>query len=201
MSRIIAGRARGSRLRMPQGERTRPTTDRVREAFFSYLATWADGAAAEPEDQLSGVRFLDLYSGSGAMGLEAASRGAAEAVLVESHRPVVELIKRNAAATTLADRATVHPFSVATFLAGEPQPFDVVWLDPPYSMPTDEVSAVLARIAEGWLASDGLVVVERSRRDPPPQWPAPLRVRWSRRYGETELHFGRPAPHDSVRNP
>lgn len=192
MSRIIAGRARGRQLRVPPGERTRPTTDRVREALFSTLAAWAGGAEEAPEEQLVGIRLLDLYAGSGAIGLEAVSRGAKEAVLVEAHRPVVELIRRNAAATGLADRVRVQPVGVTVFLAGEPEPFDVVWLDPPYSMSTADVDAVLARIARGWLAADGLVVVERSARDPAPHWPALLPERWARRYGETQLHFARP---------
>lgn len=193
VSRIIAGRARGSHLRVPSGDRTRPTTDRVREALFSALAAWAGGADVAPENQLAGIRLLDLCAGSGAIGLEAASRGASEVVLVENRHQVVELIRRNAAETKLADRVRVQPASVATFLGGDPEPFDVVWLDPPYSVAAGDVDALLARITQGWLASDGLVVVERSRRDPQPQWPRMLSDHWTRRYGETQLHFGRPA--------
>ena len=193
MSRIIAGRARGAQLRAPAGERTRPTTDRVREALFSMLATWAGAADAAPEEQFAGVRLLDLYAGSGAIGLEAVSRGASRAVLVENHRQALESIRHNVAAARLTDRVQVQPVNVATFLAGSPEPFDVVWLDPPYSTDTAEVEAVLARVTEGWLAGDGLVVVERSRRDPSPRWPSALADNWTRRYGETQLHFGRPA--------
>ena len=129
MSRIIAGRARGAQLRAPAGERTRPTTDRVREALFSMLATWAGAADAAPEEQFAGVRLLDLYAGSGAIGLEAVSRGASRAVLVENHRQALESIRHNVAAARLTDRVQVQPVNVATFLAGSPEPFDVVWLD------------------------------------------------------------------------
>lgn len=197
MSRIIAGRARGTQLRVPPGDRTRPTTDRVREALFSALATWAGGTEGAADEQLAGIRFLDLYAGSGAIGLEAASRGASEVVLVENHRTVVEAIRRNITATHLADRVALRPMTVESYLAGDPEPFDVVWCDPPYAVSGEVVDAVLARLAEGWLAPDALVIVERSRRDPDPQWPAILSEVWTRRYGETQLHFGRPGAEES----
>lgn len=193
MSRIIAGSARGTLLRGAVGQRTRPTTDRVREALFSMLATWAGAADAAPEEQLAGITLLDLYAGSGAIGLEAISRGASRAVLVENHRQALESIRRNLTATGMADRVQVQPVNVTTFLAGSPEQFDVVWLDPPYSTSNVEVEAVLVRVAQSWLASDGLVVVERSSRDPALRWPAVLADNWTRRYGETQLHFGRPA--------
>lgn len=193
MSRIIAGSARGTLLRGAVGQRTRPTTDRVREALFSMLATWAGAADAAPEEQLADIALLDLYAGSGAIGLEAISRGASRAVLVENHRQALESIRRNLAATGMADRVQVQPVNVTTFLAGSPELFDVVWLDPPYSTSNVEVEAVLVRVAQSWLASDGLVVVERSSRDPALRWPAVLADNWTRRYGETQLHFGRPA--------
>lgn len=162
------------------------------------LTNWAGGEDASPEDQLVGIRLLDLFAGSGAIGLEAASRGAELAVLVENHHTTVDLVRRNVTTTGLAERVRVQPVSVSTFLAGAPETFDVVWLDPPYALPGREVDAILERIAEGWLVDDGLVVVERSRRDPAPRWPPGLPVHWSRRYGETQLHFGRPAPDPEV---
>ena len=195
MTRIIAGSARGNPLRVPPGERTRPTTDRVREAFFSALATWAGGSGAPADQQLAGIRLLDLYAGSGAIGLEAACRGARDVVLVDSFRPAVEIIRRNAAATKLADRVSVRASDVGAFLGVPPAaPFDVIWLDPPYALAGRELDEVLSRLADGWLARDGLVVVERARRDPAPAWPPELADRWSRHYGETELYFARPAP-------
>lgn len=192
MSRIIAGSARGKQLRSPTGERTRPTTERVREALFSSLVTWAGGSEASPDQQLAGIRLLDLYAGSGAIGLEAASRGAAAVVLVESHRATAELIKRNVQITGLGDRARVLNTTVASYLGDQPEAFDVIWLDPPYASPAAEIDQTLARLAEGWLVADGLVVVERSKREPAPRWPALLAEQWTRRYGETQLYFGRP---------
>lgn len=194
MTRIIAGSARGNPLKVPPGERTRPTTDRVREAFFSALATWAGGVGGAADDQLAGIRLLDLYAGSGAIGLEAASRGAREVVLVDSYRRAAETIKRNAATARLTGRVRVQVSDAASFLAESPaEPFDVIWLDPPYAVSNDEVDAVLSRLATGWLAPDGLAVVERSSRDPGPEWPVELAEQWSRRYGETELHFASPS--------
>lgn len=190
MTRIIAGAARGVQLRVPPGERTRPTTDRVREAFFSALVTWVGGSDALPAEQLAGIRLLDLYAGSGAIGLEAASRGAAEVVLVESHRPAAETIRRNAATAKL--NVQVRNTSVHTYLGGPPQPFDVVWADPPYALAASELDELLRQVSADWLAEDGLVIVERSSRDPAPTWPQNLTENWTRRYGETQLHFGRP---------
>lgn len=196
MSRIIAGSARGKQLRSPTGDRTRPTTERVREALFSALVTWAGGSDAGPDQQLAGIRLLDLYAGSGAIGLEAASRGADHVVLVESHRATAELIKRNVQLTGLGDRAQVVGATVSGFLADIPEIFDVIWLDPPYTLASAELDAVLAQLPGRWLADDGLVVVERSKRDPAPNWPEWLAEHWTRRYGETQLYFGRPAVTD-----
>ncbi len=194
MTRIIAGSARGNPLKVPPGEQTRPTTDRVREAFFSALATWAGGSGGAADEQLAGIRFLDLYAGSGAIGLEAASRGAREVVLVDRYRAAAEIIRRNAATAKMVDRVHVRVNDVLAFLAETPaEPFDVIWLDPPYAVSGEQLEEVLARLADGWLVSDGLVIVERANRDGPPKWPHQLAERWSRRYGETELHYARPS--------
>ena len=197
MSRIITGRARGTRLRSPVGSHTRPTTDRVREALFSALTAWADGAGAASDRQLAGLSLLDLYAGSGAIGVEAASRGARPVVCVENHRPTVAVIRRNIAVTGLADQVRVCPVPVQTFLAGSPQPFDVVWLDPPYELAAGVVDAVVARLLTGWLAADGMVVVERSRRGEAVGWPAMMAETWNQRHGETELYFARRALNES----
>lgn len=169
MSRIIAGRARGAQLRAPAGERTRPTTDRVREALFSMLATWAGAADAAPEEQLADVRLLDLYAGSGAIGLEAVSRGASRAVLVENHRQALESIRHNVAAGS-ADRPCSSAACQRGHISGRFSGALRRRLARPALLNKDtaEVEAVLARVTEGWLAGDGLVVVERSRRDPSP---------------------------------
>lgn len=189
MTRIISGSARGRQLRTPAGERTRPTSDRVREALFSALASWFDSVSAEASATLAGTSFLDLFAGSGAVALEAASRGASRVVSVEKDRPTAELIRGNAKATRLC--VNVVAGSVETFLDGPASHFDVVWLDPPYNLPTADVNTLLGKLTTGWLAADALVVVERSVREPQLAWPAQLSQNWLRRYGETVLYFGR----------
>ncbi|MFT3877700.1 MAG: RsmD family RNA methyltransferase [Propioniciclava sp.] len=187
MTRIIAGRAGGQRLTTPAHARTRPTSDRVRESAFNLIADWA-GTAGEPADtMLDRFSFLDLYAGTGAVGLEAASRGAGPVVCVEKDRSTASLARGNAASTGLEVRVVAQP--VETYLQGTPIPFDVVWLDPPYDVPTTTVEAHLHALAQGWVASDGLVIVERSSRDEPPTWPSALGEGRARRYGETTLYL------------
>jgi 16S rRNA (guanine966-N2)-methyltransferase len=186
VSRIIAGRAKGRRLATPAHNRTRPTTDRVREALFSTLGSWFDLAG---DSTLSGFSFLDLYAGSGAVGLEAASRGADPVWLVESDRSTADLIRTNALRAGLG--VQVRSGRVEQTLAGDSpgQPFDIVWLDPPYEVTAEKLAAVLAGVLSGgWIAAQGLFVVERSSRGAAPEWPAPVTA-WNRRYGETTLHF------------
>ena len=188
MSRIIAGRAGGHRLATPSHSRTRPTSDLVRESAFNLIADWA-GTVGEPADEmLARFSLLDLYGGTGAVALEAASRGAGPVVCVERDRATAALARGNAEATGL-DVAVVAA-SVDAYLAGAPRRFDVVWFDPPYDVASPIVDAQVARVVEGgWLAPDGLVVVERSSRSVPPAWPAALPDRSERRYGETTLHL------------
>lgn len=188
MTRIIAGRFGGQRLATPKGDATRPTSERVREALFSALASWA-GGNGDADGALADLAFADLYAGSGAIGLEAASRGATHVLLVERDRPTADLVRRNA--QTLGVRADVRATSVEQLVAQPaPRAFDVVWLDPPYAVPAATVDQVLADlVAHGWLADSPLVVVERSSRDAAPVWPDPLTETWSRRYGETTLHY------------
>ena len=178
MTRIIAGSVGGRRLEVPKGDLTRPTSDRVREAVFSGL---------DARGVLQGARVLDLFAGSGALGLEAASRGAAEVVLVDSSRGAAEVARRNV--TKLGMRATVVLSSVQRFLTGRtPVPQDVVFLDPPYGIGENIVSEVLATlVAAGWLAPGGLVVLERSSRTVEPHWPEGLVRDGIRRYGETVI--------------
>lgn len=183
MTRIIAGTRGGQRLATPRGDATRPTTDRTREAVFSAVTSWAGGS-------LEGLAFLDLYAGSGAMALEALSRGAGRAEAVEADRRTADLIRTNARTARLPLR--VHTATVASFLAG-PVPdeggFDIIWADPPYPVPTEEVEAVLGGVWQsGWLVGNGLLVVERLKRDRAPVWP-PLTDGWSRTYGETTIHY------------
>lgn len=187
MPRIIAGRAGGRTLRAPAGEQTRPTSDRVREALFSALASWLGTIDETVDAQLAGVSFLDLFAGSGAVGLEAASRGASPVVLVDEHRHAAQAISRNIADTGLT--AKLIQASVRSFLAAPTGRFDIVWLDPPYRFASGELDELLAIVAADWLAADGLVVVERAKRDTAPSWPASASDSWERRYGETVLYF------------
>ena len=184
MSRIIAGSRKGHRLHTPPGDGTRPTSDRVREAAFGVLASEL-GHAGDAAETLAGRAFLDLYAGSGAVALEAASRGAASAVAVENDRRAAEVIRRNVRETGLGVRVVAT--SAEKYLAGAPTAFDVCWLDPPYRLANAAVEAVLARLTDGWLASGAIVVVERARRSEPFAWPDRLGDRWERRYGETTL--------------
>jgi 16S rRNA (guanine966-N2)-methyltransferase len=180
MTRIVAGVAGGRRLAVPP-KGTRPTSERVREALFGALEHVLD---------LDGARVLDLYAGSGALGFEALSRGAAAVLFVESDRRAVEVLRRNATAVGLPG-AAVRPGPVRSVLDAEADAgYDVVLADPPYGLPDAELTAVLAALAgHGWLAPDALLLVERSVRDAVPEWPAgvaPLRVR---RYGDTAVHW------------
>lgn len=177
MTRIIAGAVGGRRLEVPKGDLTRPTSDRVREAVFSGL---------DARGVLQGARVLDLFAGSGALGLEAASRGAGQVILVDSSRQAAEVARRNVAA--LGIRATVVLSSVQKFLAGRtPVPQDVVLIDPPYGIGEDVVAEVLTALVGGWLAPGGLVVLERSSRGLEPRWPSGLVREGVRRYGETVI--------------
>jgi len=189
MSRIIAGSAGGRRLTVPPGDATRPTTDRVREAFFSSLAAWLGTSEQPPDSQLAGVAFLDLFAGSGAVGLEAASRGADPVVCVEFDARTCDIIRANADAARLAPlvvRDTAQRFLASSGPASTG--FDVVWLDPPYGLGDAEVDALVdAVVTPGRLRPDALVVVERSVRSRAPRFPADADA-WQRRYGETVLH-------------
>jgi 16S rRNA (guanine966-N2)-methyltransferase len=184
VTRIIGGSAGGRRIKTPTGSHTRPTSDRVREGLFSAV----DAALGS----LTGLRFLDLYAGSGAIGLEARSRGAGVVTMVEHDRRTAAVIRENV--RSLGFRGVdVVVASAARVLAAPPRaPYDVVFSDPPYVMPVGDVEDDLrSLVAQGWLARDAVVVVERSTRGAAPDWPAGLAPDRSRRYGETTLWYGR----------
>ncbi|MDQ1684030.1 MAG: rRNA (guanine966-N2)-methyltransferase, partial [Frankiaceae bacterium] len=132
--------------------------------------------------------FLDLYAGSGAVGLEAASRGAAPVVLVERDAKAVRAVRDNVAAIGLPDIA-VRADDVSRFLREPATPYEVVFLDPPYADSVDDVLALLA--GGGWLAPGATVVVERDSRGAPPSWPPGIEADRSRRYGDSALWYGR----------
>ena len=180
--RIVGGAAGGRRIAVPPGTGTRPTSDRVREALFSSL---------ESEfGSFNGLAVLDLYAGSGAIGLEALSRGAARAVLVESDRRAADVIAANVRAIGLPG-AKLLTRPVEKVAAGDSLgPFDLVYADPPYKLETAELQDVLTELAEnGWLADDAVVVVERGKREPW-EWPEGFAALRDRKYGEARLWYG-----------
>ena len=193
MTRLIAGVAGSLRLEVPKAG-TRPTSDRVREAVFSTLESW---------DLIRGSRVLDLFAGSGALGLEAASRGAASVTLVEKHPQAAQVAGRNARIVASAfDRQSagsgplveVVRQSAQTYLehADPDARFDIVLIDPPYDFGETELAACLAALAP-LLAEGAAVMVERSSRSPEPTWPEGLSLIRHKRYGETVLWWSEPA--------
>jgi 16S rRNA (guanine966-N2)-methyltransferase len=185
MTRIVAGRLGGRRLAAPSGAQTRPTSDRVREALFSALESLTD---------LDRARFADLYAGSGAVGLEAYSRGAEHVLLVESDQKAARVARGNIAAVDAAPAVRLAVGPVSRVLAERPdeRPYDIVFADPPYAVPDKEITAMLAALVDGgWLAADAVVVVERSSRSDEPEWPRGVTPVRTRRYGETTLWYGR----------
>ncbi len=180
MGRIVGGSAGGRRLKVPPSG-TRPTTDRAREALFSTLESL--------RGSLAGCRVADLYAGSGAVGLEALSRGAAHALLVEADGRAAAVLTGNVRAVGLPG-AEVRQDRVERVLAAPPDaPYDVVFVDPPYADPVGDVLAAL--VAGGWLAAEAVVVVERASRDAAPPWPAGVEALKARRYGDSTLWYGR----------
>lgn len=153
------------------------------------IVDWAGAGGEPPETTLAGLGFLDLYAGTAAVALEAASRGAAPTWAVESDHRAVAVARRNVAETRLDVRIVAG--RVERVLSGAaPQAFDVIWADPPYAVSLDQLEPVLtAAIEAGWLADDGLLVLERASRDDPPSWPDRIAETWLRRYGETTLYF------------
>ena len=181
--RIVAGAAKGRRLANP-GPGTRPTSDRVREALFSSL---------EATVRLQGARVLDLFAGTGAVGLEALSRGAVQVVLVEKNRAALGVLRRNVAAVGLPG-AEVVASPVERYLAGAPEhPFDVVFADPPYGVESAKLAATLGPLGDPrWLAPAAVVILERAVRSTAPAWPDDfLTPGGERRYGDTVLWYGR----------
>lgn len=184
MTRVIAGKAGGRRLAVPGGMSTRPTSDRAREGLFA--------AVLSETGPLDGKRVLDLYAGSGAVGLEALSRGARHVLMVESDSRAVAVIKANIAAIRLPGGA-VAPGRVERVLARTAAAeggYDLVFADPPYAVSDAEVTRVLGLLAQGWLARDALVVVERASRSGAVAWPPDFLPGKSRRYGEATFWYG-----------
>lgn len=178
--RVIAGSAGGRRLVAPRGEETRPTADRVREALFSSLQPVLPGAAV-----------LDLFAGSGALAVEALSRGAARATLVERARPALAAIATNLDIADVGERAAVVAAELPGALARVTGPFDVVLLDPPYGLDRDVLATVLERVAALCAAAATVRLEQATRADPPP-WPPTLLPGRTHRYGDTTIHAAAP---------
>lgn len=184
----MAGTAGGRTIAVPP-RGTRPTSDRVREALFSRL---------EHLDVIDGARVLDLYAGSGALGLEAASRGAREVVLVESARAAVQVCRRNVAALGLPGVRVAAETVLAHLRRPPTAPAALTLLDPPYDLDEDGLREVLEALV-AHVGRDGVVVVERSARSPEPTWPAGLARTDERRYGETVVWFAERVPDEPAR--
>jgi 16S rRNA (guanine966-N2)-methyltransferase len=184
VTRIVSGSVGGRTLAVPpQG--TRPTSERVREALFSRL---------EHLDAVDAAQVLDLYAGSGALGLEAASRGAAHVVLVERGKVAADVCRKNVGALGLQSRVDVVRDKVETYVARPAaQPWDLVLIDPPYDVPDAALAEVLAALVPA-LTVESVVVVERSTRSAAPPWPAGMHGFDTRAYGETAVHLGARSP-------
>jgi 16S rRNA (guanine966-N2)-methyltransferase len=177
VTRIVAGAARGRRLQVPAGPGTRPTSDRAREGLFSSLLSLLD---------LDGARVLDLYAGSGALGLEALSRGAGTVTLVEDDPAALRALRANVEAVGLPGAHVVDE-KVEDYLSFSPEPrYRLALLDPPYEA---EVVPALEALRD-WLPVDAVVAVERSTRDPELAWPQGYEALRSRRYGAATLWYG-----------
>jgi 16S rRNA (guanine966-N2)-methyltransferase len=196
VTRIIAGLAGGRRIAVPPGRRTRPTSDRAREGLFASV-TAALGT-------LEGAAVLDAYAGSGAVGLEALSRGAGDVLLIESDPKASAVIRRNTTdlglpgGTLISDRVD----RVLARGPGQHARRHLVFADPPYAASGAEVTRMLELLAaQGWLVPGALVVIERASRDRPPDWPPGYQPGPSRRYGEATLWYGRAAGDAPVSQP
>lgn len=182
MARIIAGEAGSVPLTVPSGP-TRPTSDRVKEALFSAL---------EHRINLAGATIVDLYAGSGALGLEALSRGASKLIAVESHRQAGDVIRRNVATVRAAlsheAQVQVHTSTVSGFLATHPElgDVDVVFLDPPYDLSDESLHQVLRDLAR-LIGEHTLVIVERRRDRGDTSWPEGFALLSHKTYGDTQV--------------
>jgi 16S rRNA (guanine966-N2)-methyltransferase len=188
MTRVIAGLAGGRRLAVPPGTGTRPTSDRAREGLFS---TWQSLLGAP----LRGERVLDLYAGSGAVGLEALSRGAGHTLLVEADARAARVIRENVKSLGLPG-AEVRSGKAEQIIQGAAPsaPYDLIFLDPPYAVSDADLREILLTLrTQGWLAAEALVTVERSTRGGEFGWPDGFEAIRARRYGEGTFWYGRAA--------
>jgi 16S rRNA (guanine966-N2)-methyltransferase len=184
--RIIAGSAKGRKLTSPEGTSARPTSDRAREALFSSLES--------EYGDLRGLRFLDLFAGSGAVSAEAISRGAKSCIAVESDRDALLIARENieiSKSLSDADEVLLIESDVASYVTRKSNPFDVIFIDPPYSYHDDELQRILIQMERsGFIVSGTLVVIERSSRSPSFPWPDGMHEVKVRRYGNAAIYYG-----------
>lgn len=174
--RIVAGRWRGSRIEVPPFAAVRPTPDRVRETLFNWLQPYIAGAVC-----------LDLCAGSGALGLEALSRGARRVTFVDREPRIVQHLAKTLERLHARDEAELVASDALRFLAGPPQPFDIVFLDPPFA--SDLLADVYRRLADGWLRREAFVYVECPADAPLGELPAGWSVHRSKRAGQVGYHL------------
>ncbi|WLW51949.1 16S rRNA (guanine(966)-N(2))-methyltransferase RsmD [Streptomyces sp. YU58] len=193
MTRVIAGAAGGRRLAVPPGNGTRPTSDRAREGLFSTWQSLLGGP-------LDGERVLDLYAGSGAVGLEALSRGASHTLLVEADAKAVRVIRENVKNLGLPGAEVRAGKAEQIIRTGAPtEPYDLVFLDPPYRVTDHDLREILLTLrTERWLTPEALVTVERSTRGGEFNWPDAFEPLRARRYGEGTFWYGRAAMGDNA---
>ena len=177
--RVIAGTHRGRRLRRPQGSAIRPTSDRVREALFSIIG-----------NRLRDSRFLDLYAGTGAVGVEALSRGAAHVTCVESDTAALKLLRRNVEECGVADHVTIYAHQVEHFLHRPDHwegPYRIIFADPPYDMTHEFINLLSETVTDRFFAADAWLILEHANKTAvPPSLGAAIRIRHYR-YGDTAL--------------
>ncbi|WP_133915832.1 16S rRNA (guanine(966)-N(2))-methyltransferase RsmD [Streptomyces sp. NBC_00582] len=187
MTRVIAGRAGGRRLAVPPGTGTRPTSDRAREGLFSTWQSLLGGP-------LDGERVLDLYAGSGAVGLEALSRGASHTLLVEADARAARVIRENVRNLALPGAEVRAGKAHQVIQTAPTESYDLVFLDPPYAVTDDDLREILLTLRSGgWLRPEALVTVERSTRGGEFNWPDGFEALRARRYGEGTFWYGRAA--------
>ncbi len=181
--RVIAGSAKGTRLSAVPGKRTRPISDRVKQSLFDILA-----------DYIPGARVLDLFAGTGSVGIEALSRGASHAAFVEQQARAVTTIQANLQRTRLYDQARVVKADVFKYLSADPEPFDLIYIAPPQYVGLWSRTLRALDASPGWLSSDALVVVQIFPKEFEPLLLDSIQLNDQRRIGSTLLCFYRPEP-------
>ncbi|MDO8885343.1 16S rRNA (guanine(966)-N(2))-methyltransferase RsmD [Candidatus Oleimmundimicrobium sp.] len=180
--RVISGSTKGHKLITPKGLGTRPTSDRVKEALFNIIS-----------DKVVGARVLDLYAGSGALGIEALSRGAQKAVFVDSSAKAVEAICENLNKTFLSKKAVALKMTTQSFLknfSSEKEQFELIFLDPPYKIESGMLNSIFKELVlKDVLSENGLIILEHSSKRIPEQTEEKLGLKFTRKYGDASLSF------------